>query len=131
MLSEHAHQHLEGGLTRQAAYYPPGLVLEILRGIRDTYDLEHASQEENLPVDNNIVAQSIGFGNAPDGRTWAAEFRDRYLACAAQTTSSTFKCADGTSTQINWDFKDEYKDQYTSEVLPKGEIRAAIVDEMS
>ena len=36
----HPHQPLMGGRAANAAFYPPGLVLEILRGIRDTADVE-------------------------------------------------------------------------------------------
>ena len=78
-----------------------------------------------------FVAQSLGFGNAPDNCSWVAEFRNRDLVCAAQKTSSTFKLADGTNTNIDWQFKDEYRDEYTTEPLPSGEIRAAIADEMT
>ena len=42
----HQHQHLDGGRTRDAAFYPPDLVLEILRGIRDTTDAEMGVEEE-------------------------------------------------------------------------------------
>ena len=91
---DHVHQHLEGGLTRQAAYYPRQLVLEILRGIRDTYDMECLAKEEQKESLLNsrddakpLVAQSRGVGNAPDNRSWTAECRDRDLVCAAQKAS--------------------------------------------
>ena len=94
----HVHQHLEGELTKQAAYDPVPLMLAILRGIRDTADLVHASHEEEQPgIDSKIVAQSIGLNDAPDGHSWVATFKDRDMPCAAQASTSTFKFANGTT----------------------------------
>ena len=52
---DHRHQHLDGGRTRAAAFYPPELVLEILCGIRDTADAELGVQEEEKEQPLNPV----------------------------------------------------------------------------
>ena len=44
---DHEHQHLTGGRAAQAAFYPPPLVTNILRGIRDTADSEHVEVEHD------------------------------------------------------------------------------------
>lgn len=38
---QHEHQQLTGGRARHAETYPPDLILEILRGMRDTADMAH------------------------------------------------------------------------------------------
>ena len=38
--NDHEHQHLVAGRASAAAFYPAGLVQQILRGIRDTADAE-------------------------------------------------------------------------------------------
>ena len=41
----HTHQHLIGGRAAAAAYYPPKLITQILRGMRDTADAAHKESE--------------------------------------------------------------------------------------
>ena len=56
----HPHQPLLGGRAAQAAFYPPGLVLEILRGIRDTADSEWVDHPE--PEDSQIQSAVLCAG---------------------------------------------------------------------
>lgn len=43
---DHPHKHLEGGRAKAAAYYPPSLILAILRGSRDTADPDHLDADD-------------------------------------------------------------------------------------
>ena len=45
----HEHQHLVGGRAANAAFYPPGLIINILRGMRDTADAEFNEALPFLP----------------------------------------------------------------------------------
>ena len=44
--SDHEHQHLIGGREANAAFYPPELITDILRGMRDTADAEYVEREQ-------------------------------------------------------------------------------------
>lgn len=41
-----------------------------------------------------------------------------------------FVGADGSTSEIDWAFKDVYRDKYTRETLPDAQIREAIIDKM-
>ena len=132
---DHEHQRLEGGRAANAAFYSRDLVLEILRGIRDTTDAEHGVQEEEERAEDHVnaidAASNSGFGHLEHEHDFNREFRDRDLANAVAQKSSTFKFANGETTQVAWRFKDRYVDEYTSEALPAPQIHDAIVDELN
>ena len=46
----HSHQHLMGGRAAEAAFYPQELIVEILRGIRDTADAESKDLDDVIPA---------------------------------------------------------------------------------
>ena len=47
-----------------------------------------------------------------------------------QEDKSEFKFSDGKKVPIQWQLKESYKDEYTTEELPAEHIRAAVVDEL-
>ena len=51
----HPHQHLIGGRAAAAAYYPPKLISQILRGIRDTADAEHKEPDWDPAMAKEMV----------------------------------------------------------------------------
>ena len=59
----HEHQALEGGRASHAALYPPKLITQILKGIRDTADAVNtqSQQEENHPAVVASTCQNSGF----------------------------------------------------------------------
>ena len=134
---DHEHQWLDSGRTRAAEIYPPGLVLEILRGMRDTADhLDNvnavAGPEDETSgdlADDHALANS-GFGHLDYTATWKEEFRDRDIVANIDAEKSFFTYADGSKVQINWAFKPSYKDEYTSEELPPAHIHATTIDEL-
>ena len=55
---DHDHQPLIGGRAAEAAFYPLPLVVEILRGMRDTADHEHQDDNDvNLQSMHQIMAE--------------------------------------------------------------------------
>ena len=54
----HVHQPLMSGRAAAAAYYPAGLVTNILRGMRDTADLSWRSSEETDARLNSAMAHA-------------------------------------------------------------------------
>ena len=73
----HEHQHLDGGRTRAAEIYPPQLVLEILRGMRDTND--HMDNNNRVHSVEDVSAGDVvyktalensGFAHVDVAKTW-------------------------------------------------------------
>ena len=118
---DHEHQWLDGGRTRAAETYPPELVLEILRGIRDNDDhMEHINSvhqpedETAGDVVNKHALENSGFGNVETSASYIEEFRDRDIVASIASKKSEFKLADGTRIPIICAFNTSYKDEYTS-----------------
>ena len=86
----HIHQHLEGGLASKAAYYPRRLVLEILRGVRDTEDAEHVDLEEQEEQQTSSMCMNSGFCSNDPEHTYEREFADRDIAYAVSQKSTQF-----------------------------------------
>ena len=55
---DHSHQHLMGGRAADAAFYPPELITNILRGMRDTADAECVEVDHD--VDMKVAMASAG-----------------------------------------------------------------------
>lgn len=53
------HQHPLGGRAANAAYYPPELITEMLRGIRDTADAEHHDPEHSTAMMAQMAAAGM------------------------------------------------------------------------
>ena len=109
-------------------FYPKELILEMLRGIRDTEDAEALRQPE-LPADLVAAVQHAGqLKDVPAGlpvRLEAQELKQRLDKLHFPATFS-----DGTVVDSVPQFKDSYKDEYTGEILPHEHICTAIGDEL-
>ena len=110
----HPHQHLVAGRAADAAFYPPGLVLEILRGIRDTAD-----QEWSDPVDahdSDLQRATVCAGLFHDQPTLlASTLQDSHLETKVKNIKVPLHFQDGTSKQVPLSFKESYSDEYTAE----------------
>ena len=117
----HTHQPLVGGRCAQAAFYPLGLIKAILIGIRNTAIAEgtdvdtRAEEREAL----NAIAQTAG-------RTpWA---------CGIIGSDSKVPLLKGGTLPVGYrseNFRHQYLDEYTGEVLPTDLIQEAIVEELN
>ena len=78
----HPHQRLVGGRAKDAAYYPPDLITEILRGIRDTADAEHVEKSESIDLD--MAMRKAGCLHDQSAKSLAAAFSlllGQHLSC--------------------------------------------------
>ena len=132
---EHDHQPLIGGRASQAAFYPLPLVMEILRGIRDTADRE-AKEETN--DENSVLLQPLSTGLAPR----MGELSMVALASKEEIDATNAKArswipvkddvANGLDVSFaESSFKTRYLDEYTREELPLHLVKAAMIDELS
>ena len=128
---DHEHQHLMGGRAANAAFYPPELINEILRGMRDTADAEH--EEKEFSDDMEVATLKAAALHDVPSTSIAAAYREADLEQESAQKTVTFKYLDGRSTRIHLDkhYKDMYKDEYTNEALPRGDTKAAIHDELT
>ena len=57
---DHVHQHLAGGRAKDAKIYSPKLILEILRGMRDTADFEEEwGDETEASLEQAMITSSL------------------------------------------------------------------------
>ena len=120
-----------GGRAAAAAYYPNELVLNILRGMRDTADLAWRSSHEEDASVMEATAMAGALRNEPTFNL-AAAMKDEAVRDAVKKFELTVKFADGSQRTVNPDghVKDRYLDEYTNEVLPHGHAQAGIVNEL-
>ena len=128
---DHEHQHLIGGRAANAAFYPPELITNILRGMRDTADAEYMEVDEDVSMDTAM--HSAGALHDIPACSIGAAYRESDLSHTNAQRRVTFKFLNGYSSKIdlNKNFRDKYKDEYTSEMLPQEETKAAILDEIA
>lgn len=128
---DHEHQHLIGGRAADAAFYPPELITNILRGIRDTADAEFNKVEHD--VDMNSAMDRAGALHDIPACSINAAYRESYSSHQNDQRRVKFQFLNGNSSAIdlNKHFREMYKDEYTVEPLPKEETKAAIHDEMA
>ena len=128
---DHVHQHLIGGRAADAAFYPPELITDILRGMRDTDDAEHMEVDE----DDIMVAAMARAGALHDlpADSICAAYRESDLSHDNAQKTFQFKFLNGynQTIRLGQHFKEVYKDEYTLEPLPKEETKAAMHDELS
>ena len=113
-----------------AALYPLPLITEKLRGIRDTADFEHGEQDGSSLDVRRAMAKISSFQDQPPSILAALKEENRDMANAELATS--FHMVDGSSKHVllNAHFREAYKDEYTSEVLPRSWVQAAIHEEL-
>ena len=114
----HSHQHLIGGRAAAAAYYPPKLISQILRGMRDTADAENV--ESLWTPEMGVAMVAAAMHHDQPATSLVAAYRESDLAHANAQRKVVFKYADGREISLSLDsnFKPQYKDEYTCEILP-------------
>ena len=130
----HAHQHLVGGRAAAAAYYPAKLISQILRGMRDTADAEVKENEYSAEMAEAMVsAYLMQDQSSPALMSLVAAYRESDLAQSNSKRKVIFKYLDGREVSLSLDgnFKPQYKDEYTNEVLPFESAKDAMLDELS
>ena len=127
----HDHQHLMGGRAKDAAYYPPELITEILRGMRDTADAEYRDVSQSTDLD--VESKKAGQLHDQPARSLVAAYRAADLSQSNAQRHIKFQYLNGktVSLDLEQNFKDGYKDEYTTEMLPKEETKDAMYDELS
>ena len=127
----HTHQHLISGRAAAAAYYPPKLISQILRGMRDTADAEHAGSDWTPEM--GIAMVHAAMHHDQPATSLVAAYRESDLAHANAQRKVTFKYMDGREVSLSLDsnFKPQYKDEYTNKMLPYEAAKDAMLDELS
>ena len=126
----HTHQHLVGGRAAAAAYYPAKLISQILRGIRDTADAEAKEDVYSVEMAHAMVSAAMMQDQAPF--SLIAAYKESDLAHSNAQRKVLFKYLDGREVSLSLDdnFKPQYKDEYTNEVLPFEAAKDAMLDEL-
>ena len=125
----HQHQHLVGGRAKAAEDYSLELVTEILRGIRDTADHEEEWGDEIEPeLNRKMIASSLM--HDVKFSSLAAAYRAEDVKKETENLSVKCKYKSGHVESVKLMFKDSYRDEYTNEELPIGDVRHAMLDEL-
>ena len=126
----HSHQHLIGGRAAAAAYYPPKLISQILRGMRDTADAAHVEHE--FTPEMSIAMMNAALHHDQPATSLIAAYRESDLAHSNAQRKVIFKYLDGKEVSLSLDgnFKPQYKDEYTNEYLPYEATKDAMLDEL-
>ena len=109
-----------GGRAAAAAFYPLQLLKAILQGISDTQEALHTVNTMYQEAWDTELLLSLENSPSPGSKT--ASFPDGSLPVQG-----------GGSVRIKYEphqFKSQYLDEYTREVLPDHLVRAAIVEEL-
>ena len=118
----HAHQHLVGGRAKNAENYPIELIVEILRGMRDTADFEEQWGDETEASLGQAMATASLF-HSPKFSSLVAAYRAKDLEEETRNMTMKFKYLNGDLGKTHLQFKVSYKDEYTCEELPMGHVR--------
>ena len=118
-----------GGRAKAAEDYSIELITEILRGIRDTADLEEEWGDANDP-DVDKAATTAGLMHDIEPSSLAAAYRAENAK--ADTSNLKVKCkhTSGKLQTTTLAFKPSYKDEHTNEELQKGKVRNAMLEEL-
>ena len=119
-----------GGRAAAAAFYPLPLITEILRGIRDTHEAEHPEDAGPEAEMQRGMARAALLHDEPPSLVATLHENDRQHKSTPRRT--TFRLADGKnkSIDLNPNFRDVYRDEYTGEALPKSWVEEAIHDDI-
>ena len=116
---DHTHQRLEGGRAAAAAFYPDDLILEILRGVKDTCECENPDHDDVADRVVAGVAQSNSGVSGPGFEpTIEQRVRKEGIATPEALNLSKVRFADGRTVDLQWSFRDSYKDEPTSPKYP-------------
>ena len=120
-----------GGRAANAAFYPPKLISKILRGMRDTADAEELDEVEDVAM--KAATNIAGCLHDVPACTIKAAYEAADLNHKNAQRKVKFKFLDGSTKLIDLDphFQEVYKDEYTTEQLPREQTKAAIYDELA
>ena len=125
----HTHQQLVGGRAKHAENYPLDLIVEILRGMRDTADFEEEWGDETESGIAEAMLTSSVF-HSPKYSSLVAAYRAKDLEEETKNLHVKVKCKSGKVDTLRLNFKEAYKDEYTQEYLPIGHVRTAMQEEL-
>ena len=121
------------GGSGQGSIYPIELITEIFRGIKDTADAEDPERSPDLPKDV-IAAMNVASSlhDLAPGPVLAA-IRNAEPTRPTKAKLTKIRMNDGTirDLDINTNFKETYRDEYTKQDLPHSHLMDAIHDELS
>ena len=127
----HDHQPLIGGRAAAAAFYPPRLLRAIILGMARTRDRVRgvrALNQDDADLQHAILAMAKPLSDSDDDDEPNSE------QCNSVTTKvSSIPLRSGGTLPISYqdhNFKSEYKDEYTGEVLPTHLVRSAMEEEL-
>ena len=126
---QHVHQHLVGGRAKAAENYSVELITEIIRGIRDTADFEE-EWGDALEPDLDKAMLCAGLLHDAKYSSLAAAYRAQDAKEEIANMKVRCKHRSGKIETTNLTFKQSYKDEYTNEELPIGDVRTAMLDEL-
>ena len=126
----HVHQQLVGGRAKDAENYPLELITQILRGIRDTADFED-EWGDAMEVDVDNAVMTAGLLHDVKFSSLVAAYRAEDLKTDTEKLQVKFKHKKGRVESLPLTFKDFYKDEYTQEELPMGDVRLAMQEELA
>ena len=128
---DHDHQHLMGGRAANAAFYPPKLISNILRGMRDTADAEEVDEVEDVVM--RAAMNSAGCLHDVPACSIKAAYQSADLNHKNTQRKVKFIFLNGYTKIVDLDpnFRDVYKDEYTTEQLPREQTKAAMYDELA
>ena len=125
-----AYAALGGGGAKQAEIYPMGLIVGILRGIRDHADAQEGNLDQEEQRDLVHAVQNSTFPARPTTCHQHNTNEDQLQKNTKQTDVA--KYLDGSSKRITYNnVKDRYLDEYTNEEMDMPQTQAAIIDEMN
>ena len=126
---QHSHQHSVGGRAKAAEDYSIELITEIIRGIRDTADVEEEWGDANEDDLDQAMAKASVLHDVKFSSLVAA-YRAQDLKAETQNSMVRFKHRNGQTDPVNLTFKDTYRDEYTNEELPVCHVRQAMQEEL-
>ena len=134
---DHDHQQLVGGRAAAAAFYPVPLLIEILRGIRDTTDSEaqrNIEKEEQSSHIGTVLADRVIPESNP--ACVAGVISKEEIEAQNNKAHSSIPVKRNPKEQVSINFNDchfkgKYLDEYTREELPRHLVKAAIIEELS
>ena len=126
----HVHQQLVGGRAKDAENYPLELITQILRGIRDTADFED-EWGDAMEVDVDNAVMTAGLLHDVKFSSLVAAYRAEDLKTDTEKLQVKFKHKKGRVESLPLTFNNFYKDEYTQEELPMGDVRLAMQEELA
>ena len=105
----HKHEWLMNGRAAAAAFYPDALVLEILRGVRDTADAEDLNKKHDRPELIAAIQQASALQDQP--LPVGVQLEAEELKQRLEHMSFPVKYASGKTVQVTPKFKETYVDE--------------------